>query len=195
MSFDATGSSDPDGETLTFAWDLDGDGAFDDATGAQPSWTYTQGGTHVASVEVSDPQGATDTASVTITVNNTGPTASIDSPSAGFTWAVGDAIDFSGSATDTEDGTLPASALDWSLILHHCDTPTSCHEHPIQEFEGTAGSSVLAPDHDYPSYLELRLTATDSGGLSDTASLELQPPDGRPVVRHPTRRPRRGAQR
>ena len=175
VSFDATGSTDPEGETLAFVWDLDGDGAFDDATGAQPSWTYTEGGTYVATVRVSEPQGATDTDAVTITVNNTGPTASIDTPSADLLWAVGDTIDFSGSATDAEDGALAASALTWSLIMHHCDAPTSCHEHPIQSFSGVAGGSFVTPDHDYPSYIELRLTATDSGGLSDTASVELQP--------------------
>jgi hypothetical protein len=27
---------------------------------------------------------------------------------------------------------------------------------------------LTARDHEYPSYLELRLTATDSGGLTDT---------------------------
>ena len=84
-----------------------------------------------------------------------------------------DTIGFSGSATDAEDGALPASAFEWSLIMQHCDTPTSCHEHPINTTSGSASGSFVAPDHDYPGYIELRLTATDSGGLSDTASLEL----------------------
>jgi hypothetical protein len=73
-------------------------------------------------------------------------------------------IEFAGSATDAQDGPLPPSALSWDLILHHC--PSNCHTHPLQTFTG-AGGSLSAPDHEYPSHLELRLTATDSGGLTD----------------------------
>ena len=91
---------------------------------------------------------------MTITVGNTPPTATINTPAAGTTWKVGDAISFSGSATDTQDGTLPASSLSWQLILHHC--PSNCHAHPMQSFAGVAGGSFTAPDHEYPSYLELR---------------------------------------
>ena len=80
---------------------------------------------------------------------------------------------FSGSGTDTQDGNLPASALSWSLILHHC--PSTCHTHPLQDFVGVASGSFTAPDHEYPSHLELVLTATDSGGLTDTASVTLLP--------------------
>ena len=51
---------------------------------------------------------------------------------------VGDEIRFSGSAADPENGALPASALSWSLILHHCSLAGPCHEHPLQEFSGVA---------------------------------------------------------
>src|SRR3712207_7914819 len=44
-----------------------------------------------------------------------------------------------------------------------------------QSFDGVAGDSFPAPDHEYPSHLELRLTATDSGGLTDTKSVRLDP--------------------
>ena len=44
VSFSGTGSTDPDGDTLTYAWDLDGDGAYDDSTAAAPSFTYTSPG-------------------------------------------------------------------------------------------------------------------------------------------------------
>ena len=100
----------------------------------------------------------------------------ISSPSSTLTWKVGDLINFSGSATDPQDGTLPASALSWSLILHHCDPPTqTCHIHDLQTFNGVSSGSFNAPDHGYPSYLELLLTATDSQGLSTTTSVSLQP--------------------
>jgi PKD repeat protein/glucose/arabinose dehydrogenase len=173
VSFDGSGSSDPDGDPLTYAWDLDADGAYDDSTSVQPSYTYTTQGTFNASLRVTDPSGASGTATVTITVGNSPPTATINSPLAGTTWQVGDVIAFSGSATDPQDGTLPASALTWELVLHHC--PSNCHEHTIQTYTGVASGSFTAPDHEYPSYLELRLTATDSGGLTSQASRRLDP--------------------
>ena len=86
---------------------------------------------------------------------------------------VGDVIAFSGHATDAQSGTLTASALTWSLVLAHC--PSTCHEHPLQTFSGTAAGSFVAPDHEYPSHLVLRLTATDPGGLSTTTSVQLDP--------------------
>jgi glucose/arabinose dehydrogenase len=175
VEFDGTGSSDPDaGDTLTYAWDLDGDGAYDDSTAAQPAHTYTAAGTYTVSLRVTDSQGATDLSDpITITAGETPPTATISAPSPGTTWRVGQTISFSGSAADAQDGTLPAAALSWSLILHHC--PSNCHTHPLQTFSGVTSGSFSAPDHEYPSHLELRLTATDSSGLSDTDSVLLNP--------------------
>jgi glucose/arabinose dehydrogenase len=175
VSFDGTGSSDPEGKPLTYSWDLNGDGTFGDATGPTASYTYTAAGVYHPSLRVTDDQGASDTASVTVTAGNTAPAAVIDSPPSSLTWKVGDTINFSGHATDAQDGTLPASALNWSLILHHCFTPTDCHTHLIQTFNGVSSGSVTAPDHEYPCWLELRLSATDTGGLTSTTSVRLDP--------------------
>ena len=175
VNFSAVNSSDPEGQTLTFAWDLDGDGSFDDATTPAPQFTYTSaaGGSVTVSVRVSDSQGLSDVASVQISVNNTPPTPVIATPTGSLLWRVGDQVSFSGSATDTQDGPLAASALSWSLIMNHC--PSNCHQHAITDFAGVASGTFTAPDHEYPSYLELRLTATDSGGLQNTTSINLQP--------------------
>ena len=138
-----------------------------------PSYTYNSQGVYTASLRVTDSLGASSSAAVTINVGNTAPTATINSPAPGTTWRVGDVIQFAGGATDAQDGPLPASALSWSLILHHC--PSNCHQHEIQSFDGVAGGSFTTPDHEYPSHLELRLTARDSGGLTDTKSVQLNP--------------------
>jgi glucose/arabinose dehydrogenase/PKD repeat protein len=176
VSFNGGGSSDPDpGATLSYAWDLDDDGAFDDATGATASWTYQQPGTYTPELRVTDNLGASDTDAVTITAGNTAPTATISTPASSLRWKVGDTVAFSGGATDPQSGTLPASALSWSLVLHHCDSGGNCHQHPVQTFDDVASGSFNAPDHEYPSYLELTLTATDPGGLSDTDTVRLDP--------------------
>ena len=175
VGFDGTGSSDPEGKPLSYSWDLNGDGTFGDATGPTASYTYTTAGVYHPSLRVTDDQGASGTASVTVTAGNTAPTAVIDSPASSLTWKVGDTINFSGHATDPQDGTLPASALTWSLIIHHCFTPTDCHTHLIQTVNGLSSGSFSAPDHEYPCWLELQLTATDSGGLTSTTSVRLDP--------------------
>jgi glucose/arabinose dehydrogenase len=174
VNFNGSGSSDPDGDPITYAWDLDGDGLYDDSTAAQPTFTYTQSGTYTTRLRVTDSLGASGLSDpMVITAGNTPPTATIASPPASLTWKVGDVITFSGSATDAQDGSLPPSALSWSLILHHC--PSTCHTHQLQTFSGVASGSVSAPDHEYPSHLELKLTATDSGGLQATTSVLLNP--------------------
>jgi glucose/arabinose dehydrogenase len=176
IDFDASQSSDPDlGDVLSYAWDLDGDGSFDDSTAVKPSHTYTTAGAYTTRLKVTDSTGLFAVDSRLITISEDAPTAVINTPSSTLTWKVGDAIAFSGGGTDAQDGTIPASRMSWSLILHHCSTPTACHEHPLQDFAGVSGGSFVAPDHEYPSFLELRLKVTDSSGLEDEASVELAP--------------------
>ena len=175
VNFDGTGSQGASpGDVITYAWDLDGDGVFDDSNAAQPTRVYSIAGNYTVRLKVTDQRGIFDVSPpILISAGNSPPTATIATPAIETTWRVGDVIQFSGSATDPEQGNLPASALSWSVILHHC--PSNCHEHPLQSFSGVASGSFPAPDHDYPSYLEVRLTATDSGGLTDTKSLSLFP--------------------
>ena len=172
VAFDGSASSDPDGDPLTYAWDLDGDGAYDDATGVTANRTYTTDGNVSVRLRVTDPSGAsTVSAAQTIAVGNDPPTAVIDAATA--PWVVGQTITFSGHATDPEEGALAASRLSWQIVLKHC--PQDCHEHPLQTIAGAASGSFSAPDHEFPAHLELRLTATDAQGLSHTTSRRLDP--------------------
>ena len=146
---------------------------------------------------------------VTILLNTTSgggnqpPLPVIDTPASTLTWKVGDQISFTGHATDPEQGTLPASALTWELLLQHC--PSNCHQHTLQSWPGVASGSFASPDHEYPSYLELKLTATDAGGQaraapgasirrrSSSASPPLRPACSSSSTTSPRRRPSRAA--
>ena len=141
-------------------------------------------GTHAVKVEYYEHTGdATAQVSWQLDAPNAAPTPVIDTPSPSLTYAVGDAISFSGHANDTEDGALPASALSWTLLIHHCTTPTTCHVHNVQTWSGVSSGSLSAPDHDYPSHLELVLQATDSGGLGDHDERDPRTEDRRPHIR------------
>ena len=172
VSFDGSGSSDPDGDALSYAWDLDGNGSFTDATTAKPTWTYQSAGRYDAALRVSDGKGGSDTTTVTIRVG--APVPTIQTPSSDLRWAVGDSISFSGSAVDSSGNAIPAARLSWTVILHHGACP-DCHEHLLATYSGVASGSFTAPDHDYPADIELRLTATDAAGLSGSTSVSIAP--------------------
>jgi glucose/arabinose dehydrogenase len=172
VSFDGSGSSDPNADPLTYAWDLDSDGEFDDSTAVRPAWTYNAAGNFRVSLRVDDGRGGTATDAVTIGVGR--PEVTISAPATTLRWAVGDTVSFSGSATDNQGVAIPASNLTWSVVLKHGACP-DCHDHFLHTDSGKANGSFLWPDHPYPSELELSLTATDARGLSDTTSVRLFP--------------------
>jgi glucose/arabinose dehydrogenase len=170
VAFDARASSDPDaGDTIRFAWDFTNDGTTD-ATTSTAAFRYSTPGVYTARLTVTDSRGSSSSTTQTITANNTAPVAVINSPTSALQWAVGDSIAFGGSASDTQDGSVPASGLTWTFTLFHCTTPSTCHSHLLETRSGVASGTFSAPDHDFPSYLEIGLKATDSGGLSSTTT-------------------------
>lgn len=171
VHFDASASSDKEGDDFSYEWDLDGDGEFDDGSD-QPTaeWTYTSEDNVTARVRVKDEFGRTDQTAVQLYPGDLGPPSvpTIEAPSPGLHWAVGDTIDYAGSASDPDGGPL---TYKWRISIQHCPSG-GCHEHPYVEPEGPSGS-LTAPPHEYPSHLSFILTATDDRGRS-TPSLALQ---------------------
>jgi glucose/arabinose dehydrogenase len=101
------------------------------------------------------------------------PTAIIDAPLESETWAAGDLIEFSGHATDPEDGSLPGASLTWWAELHH-DT----HSHPFMAVQSGASGSVTLPTTGETSdnvWYRFYLRAVDATGQADTVYVEIFP--------------------
>ena len=189
VNFDAGTSSDPQGEALSYAWDLDGDGSYETDTGSVPTveQTYTAGGIIYARARVAesgDPSSSSDTAPIRIDAGNTPPhdVAMIVKDASGNRalaegdeWYAGQSLKVEGVATDTEDGGAPGlEGWSWAVVLRHC-VGQSCHSHTIAEEPGKDTFYLKAPDHDAPSYLQLRLTVRDAGGLATTITKDFHP--------------------
>ena len=61
-------SADPDDPIVAQAWDLDGDGQYDDASGATASQSFSTAGPHTVRLRVTDSRGRTAAASANVAV-------------------------------------------------------------------------------------------------------------------------------
>jgi PKD repeat protein len=184
VNFDGSTSNDPDAaDTLSaYVWDF-GDGPPTETTTPTTSHTYSTKGTYTASLRVRDNHGAlSDPATVRIDAGyeapNEAPNPVIESPPAEQLFKVGDQITLSGSATDPEDGQLQGTSLKWEVLRHH--TAPNSHTHPYSSGTGTNLTFPAPEPEDLAStgagnHLEVRLTATDSNGLSKTVTQQVQP--------------------
>lgn len=78
IRFDASTAVDPDGTIVRYEWDFDGDG-FIDAQGPTPQYVYQSPKDHAVTLRVTDAQGATDTLTRELLVNDR-PVVSVDGP-------------------------------------------------------------------------------------------------------------------
>jgi glucose/arabinose dehydrogenase len=188
ITLEAGESSDPESEALEFDWDLDGNGSFETHGGETKTLEFTQKQleeeeekheslNHVVAVRVTDGDGHSSVARVTLYPGDKPPVPTITAPEATYKWGVGDEIKFTGSATDAKGKPIVEPLFYyWSTRILHCPTgPTACHTHPLQVFAGVTHGELTAPEHDYPSYLEITLRVADKRGLSGSKTIKLEP--------------------
>ena len=126
-------------------------------------------------VVVSNAFGTATSNNATLAVtNNTAPAATITAPAVGTTYKAGDTIVYAGTATDAEDGALPASAFTWQIDFHH-----ATHLHPFMPpTSGVKGGSFLIPTSGETAanvYYRILLTVTDASGLTTTTFRDVLP--------------------
>ncbi|MBY0587807.1 hypothetical protein K2X85_11565, partial [bacterium] len=162
-------SVDPDfGQTVTFSWDLNGDGVYGDATGATPTLTWSQlqalgindgPGSRTVRVRTFDGFDTTTSASTTLTIINTAPTATISSQSAAVR---GETISFTLTASDPSSVDQAASftyQVDWN-------------NDNIVDFTQSGGTSIVVSNiYTASGVYTARVRATDKdGGVGAWAS-------------------------
>lgn len=166
-------------EPLSYQWQRDGV----DIPGATSStYTIRAGGADDGAqfrVVVSNGLGTVTSDSATLTVTtNVAPEPTILTPDDGTKYDAGDTIAFTGAATDEEDGTLPPSAFEWEVVFHHHE-----HTHPGPNLQpgptgdGRSGSFTIPDEGETEAdvWYRIRLTVTDSGGVSQTTYRDVTP--------------------
>jgi glucose/arabinose dehydrogenase len=177
VKFDASASTDSTGGTdVHYAWDLDGDGQFDDGGDeATVEHTYATATNVTARVRVSDGSPHVDIAAVKLYPGDLGPpSVEIKAPTSGVTWGLGEQIHYEAVATDPDGDSFGSHTLTphWDFMVQHC--PSACHLHPLTSSD-TASGMVTAESDGFPSKFRLEFTATDSRGMSASQVVELLP--------------------
>jgi PKD repeat protein len=161
VQFDGTGSSDPNGDAISFAWDFGDNGTSDQES---PSHTYTAAGVYTVTLVVNDgllpSPPATTTATISDPAVNSPPVADAGGPYSGDT---GTSITFSGAGSTDPNGNNTITSYAWDFG------------------DGSSGSGV-ASSHSYAAQgtYTVTLTVTDDGGLSSSDTAEALVTDPAP---------------
>ncbi len=166
VTLDASGSTDPEGGPLTYAFDCGAAGVTAAPTGSKATCTYPAAGSYTAKATVTDNLGATGTATAAVAVNasgggggggggpvNTPPTAQLTAnPS---TVVEGGTVTLDASGSKDADGTIATYAFD-------------CGNQSAAKPGSTADTATCT----YPtegSYTA-KVTVTDNQGGTDSAT-------------------------
>lgn len=155
--FDGTGSSDPDGDALSYAWDF-GDGA--SATVASPPHRYVDNGTYTATLTVDDGKGGQDSKTVSVTIINFAPAITLPTSAV---INLGETFTLNASFSDAGVNDGP-----WSYQINWGDRSAI-------ETGSAAGRGAISGSHVYPTFGQfvVSLTVTDKDHDSQTAALNL----------------------
>lgn len=138
VNFDAGGSYDPDGSSISYSWNF-GDGV-GTSTAVNPSYTYTSAGVYTVILTVSNTGGKTGTAVIQITAGNSEPVIDIVKPVHGGFFDWDDFIQFEVQVTDVEDGSTTGGTINCNQLTNQVLVGHDSHGHPSSQYQTCGGS-------------------------------------------------------
>ncbi len=139
VTFSSAGTTDPDGDPITYAWDFDMDGTVD-STEPNPTFTYEENGVFDATLKVTDSTGRSAAASVVIIIGNMAPVVELTtSPAPGEPFQFGQQVTY--QVTVTDDAPVDCSTVTVGYILGHEE-----HGHPLSSTAGCTGTITTVVD-------------------------------------------------
>ena len=173
VQFSSAGTSDPDGDEISYEWRLQGKRKVD-STDPNPEFTYTEEGVYLATLKVTDEHGRSASSHVRIVVGNQDPVVEFVQPQEGQPFEFGDAVDYEVAIEDEEE-------IDCSQVLVHYIVGHDQHGHPQSTTSGCTGTiQTSLPQGHEPGEVSAVFVAvyTDPGGLDGSAQVVLEPGAG-----------------
>jgi cytochrome c len=172
VSFSSAGTTDPDGDSLSYEWYLD-DNDDVDSTAPNPTFTYKKDGVYLATLKVTDEHGRSASRYVEITVGNQPPVVDLTtSPAPGQPFTFGQTVTYSVNVTDE-------AAIDCSRVQVHFIVGHDEHGHPQSTTAGCTGTiqTTVPTGHD-PAVDNVTAVFvaeyTDAGGLTGRDQVVLR---------------------
>ena len=133
VTFSSAGTTDPDGDSLRYAWDFNADGIVD-SRAPNAVYTFTENGNYRPTLKVTDPTGRWASAEVLLPVGTAAPRVTLTTtPGPDQPFAFGDTVTFQVAVVD--DQPVDCSRVTVTYILGHDQ-----HGHPLSTATGCTGS-------------------------------------------------------